>query len=608
MPNYIDLGYSNLLSKPRETAFLDEGITNANVDSVIYSGAIGFSQTDLSVLNNRSITLSVINGRGDSKIQAGKTDFTNTESGFILGIDDSDSDKPKFYIGNSFYYFNWTGTGINLKAEHSNLVLYDYVVDAAGYGDYTSLKSAIDAATAASATDVTIFVRKGTYTETGNIAFTGNVTIVGEDKKETIVNCTSAVNDEYLYVEGQLEVRDITITKNSEAHWVLRASGDYSKIVNTKLTNSTATGLCLRLNGDYVQVLNCEITNSQTGISLADSYASLVQGNYVDTKSGENSIGISVSGECKGTIIDNNEIVLKHTSGTTSSKGIYTTSAQLIISKNHIRNSVGEHSTGIYSDLSDINEIKVINNYLYSLHHGVYVAGSKSRVMISGNHVNGMAGHAIHMTTTGGAGYGYHIISNNIVEDSVRAIYIDGKFDYSQMIGNTIYNSASGVGILVFRHDINYSNISNNIIHDGGTGISVEDDHDVDNSRICDNIFYNCSSNSIYLTDRFLNSIMSNNKIVGGGGHGIYIIGSAGGSTFVGNNIDGCVADGIKAVYVHNTGCVFNSNVCVSNGSTGLELDTRSSTIVGNVVRSNTSAQITDADGTGSVNANNVVA
>jgi len=66
-------------------------------------------------ITSKLITLDVSGGSGDAAIRAGKTDFTNVESGFILGIDDSDSDKAKFYIGDSISYFNWTGAGIDIR-------------------------------------------------------------------------------------------------------------------------------------------------------------------------------------------------------------------------------------------------------------------------------------------------------------------------------------------------------------------------------------------------------------------------------------------------------------------------------------------------------------
>jgi len=53
--------------------------------------------------------------KGDCYIASGKSDYTNTDAGFILGIDDSDSDKVKFYIGDSSYYLNWTGATLTIK-------------------------------------------------------------------------------------------------------------------------------------------------------------------------------------------------------------------------------------------------------------------------------------------------------------------------------------------------------------------------------------------------------------------------------------------------------------------------------------------------------------
>jgi len=61
-----------------------------------------------------TLTMSLAAGQGDVFIASGKTDFTNTDAGFILGIDDSDSDTSKFYIGDSSSYLNWTGSAFNL--------------------------------------------------------------------------------------------------------------------------------------------------------------------------------------------------------------------------------------------------------------------------------------------------------------------------------------------------------------------------------------------------------------------------------------------------------------------------------------------------------------
>jgi len=57
-------------------------------------------------------------GYNQCYIASGKTDFTNTESGFILGIDDDN--VAKLYIGNAINYLNWDGTSLLING---NLVI-----------------------------------------------------------------------------------------------------------------------------------------------------------------------------------------------------------------------------------------------------------------------------------------------------------------------------------------------------------------------------------------------------------------------------------------------------------------------------------------------------
>ncbi len=95
----------------------NEIIANAaNIKNAIISNAkiadLAVDKLTTGSFTSKAITLAVSAGTGDSKIQAGKTDFTNDDSGFILGIDDSDSDKTKFFIGDSINYLNWDGTSL----------------------------------------------------------------------------------------------------------------------------------------------------------------------------------------------------------------------------------------------------------------------------------------------------------------------------------------------------------------------------------------------------------------------------------------------------------------------------------------------------------------
>lgn len=102
------------------SASTNEFISNsAQIANLVVTDAkindLAVSKLTAGTITSKAITLAVSAGTGDSKIQAGKTDFTNTENGFILGIDDSDSDKAKFYIGDATTYLNWDGTGLTIN-------------------------------------------------------------------------------------------------------------------------------------------------------------------------------------------------------------------------------------------------------------------------------------------------------------------------------------------------------------------------------------------------------------------------------------------------------------------------------------------------------------
>ncbi len=72
------------------------------------------SKLTAGTITSKTITLAIDPGKGDVYIAAGKTDFNNNANGFILGLDDSDSDLAKFYIGSTTVYWNFTGTAINI--------------------------------------------------------------------------------------------------------------------------------------------------------------------------------------------------------------------------------------------------------------------------------------------------------------------------------------------------------------------------------------------------------------------------------------------------------------------------------------------------------------
>ena len=119
--DWTTYGYDSYLSRSIQP--FDPNYRSAEQFSyTLESGSIGtslVSEINVSKLTagsitSQAITLAVKDGGGDVKIQAGKTDFVNTDSGFILGLDDSDSNKAKFFIGDTTVYMNWTGTALTI--------------------------------------------------------------------------------------------------------------------------------------------------------------------------------------------------------------------------------------------------------------------------------------------------------------------------------------------------------------------------------------------------------------------------------------------------------------------------------------------------------------
>jgi hypothetical protein len=98
---------------------MNAAIVEAKIDNLAVTDAkinsLTVAKLTAGTISSKEIVLSITAGTGDCAIRAGKTDFTNTESGFILGLDDSDSDKPKFYIGDATTYLNWDGAGLTIK-------------------------------------------------------------------------------------------------------------------------------------------------------------------------------------------------------------------------------------------------------------------------------------------------------------------------------------------------------------------------------------------------------------------------------------------------------------------------------------------------------------
>lgn len=84
-------------------SFPDVGIDHSRI------GAVKFSSILAGTVKSKQFMLDVQDGQGDCFFGANKETFDTTGNGFILGIDDSDGNKPKFFMTNGTYYFYFDG-------------------------------------------------------------------------------------------------------------------------------------------------------------------------------------------------------------------------------------------------------------------------------------------------------------------------------------------------------------------------------------------------------------------------------------------------------------------------------------------------------------------
>lgn len=163
-----------------EAAFVDSGtpgnkISELNVEKLI-TGTI----------KSKRITLEVIDGNGDVWIGAGKVDFTNTDAGFIIGIDDSDGNKAKVYLGDSTNYLNWDGSTLTISG---SIVVGPGTSPGIQSWQYDGAFTASDSDTVAWATGTLTLASGTTYSITG--ANTGNMSAKTYIYLDTAVSTTA---------------------------------------------------------------------------------------------------------------------------------------------------------------------------------------------------------------------------------------------------------------------------------------------------------------------------------------------------------------------------------------------------------------------------------
>jgi parallel beta-helix repeat protein len=139
-----------------------------------------------------------------------------------------------------FFQLTVNASGLQISKSTNNYV----VVDKSSNGDYTSIQQAIDD----SESGTTIFVKNGEYFEL--IEINKKITLIGEDKENTIINPVSKKNKyAVLLSESETKIEGFTI-KN-------RGPGIYAS--------------SLRIIVDSVAIENCNIVDTPVGITVWSS-------------------------------------------------------------------------------------------------------------------------------------------------------------------------------------------------------------------------------------------------------------------------------------------------------------------------------------------------
>ena len=164
-----------------------------------YITDLAVSKLSAGTISSKDIVLAIAAGTGDVAIRAGKTDFTNTESGFILGLDDSDSDRAKFYIGDATTYLNWTGTGLvisgSIAATAGSSIATSYLSGLIAQANLNVADRGWSQTSAFSVTDAdTVAWGAGTFTSADGTAYSIGVGNTGNMAAKTYIYLDTAIS------------------------------------------------------------------------------------------------------------------------------------------------------------------------------------------------------------------------------------------------------------------------------------------------------------------------------------------------------------------------------------------------------------------------------
>lgn len=319
---------------------------------------------------------------------------------------------------------------------------YDTIVAPSG-GDYTTLGAAI------SAGKKSIFVKSGTYTETGAITIASDdVTIVGENASTSVVAMGS---NNFTNVYANFTLRNITFTTSGGLIYFAGAGSLYDGNTFT----GTGTTTVLRLTGSSTFVNNTvqssAIGNGDAIADIAGSRATIVGNRFLSTSTTATHQVINIYTTMTRSIFNDNIIAIGEIGG--NSGTCLTTAATTVdhtmFCDNVLRGSGGTGTTENGFDFSNVgssSDLQLMGNYISDCDYGIYLPSSAFTYIITGNqmastkfpvYIDGIS----HVTVTG------NVLHSNSESGSVGITVTGGASEDVTISGNVFHRIATGVSI-----------------------------------------------------------------------------------------------------------------------------------------------------------------
>jgi len=318
-----------------------------------------------------------------------------------------------------------------------------WTVDDDGPADFHTIQEAINAASDGD----TIFVYNGTYCE--NIVVNKTVSLVGEDKADTIIN-------------GSGELVTIIVTSTCLiSDFMIRGAG-YSQLDCTGIYINSTSG-CI--------ITNNNVFNNWKAIALHNSNVTSLSDNYIRNDWRSYQYGIYIS-ESRDNIVTNNKME-------NAGNGVYLTSS----CNNSIKNNLLHPNSawyGIYMD-GYCEDNSVVNNHIRESSDGILAGGDGNTIMnnsvslisnwgiTAGNLYTKIVGNTVEHSRVGlFLAYGHHntVMSNLITNCWEKAIVFWSGFSTNLLVDNNITNSECGLWISgSFDNKVFHNNFSDNGQH-----------------------------------------------------------------------------------------------------------------------------------------------